>query len=281
MLRPMKTSMVSALVVGLGSTLLVVGAARAGVTMVIQRGKGAEASQSTVYIEGERLRAESGAKQGHDTDVIMDGKARKMIMIKPSERSYTEMTEADMKKMKGQVDAMRAQAAERMKNLPPEQRKQMEKMMAGMGMGDGKVPKLDFKPMGQKKTVNGFACDMYSVLKDGVPTEEDCVAPWGAKVLQKSDIEGFRKFAEDMAKNLGMSGQNEMFQQFEKYPGLPITRHILDGSMPDEEIKSIKRGSIPESQFAVPAGYTKKDLPAMGGPGMGGPGHHGGPAPKP
>jgi hypothetical protein len=178
---------------------------------------------------------------------------------------------------------MRAQAAERMKSLPPEQRKKMEAMMGPLGAPDGKMPKVDLKAMGQKKTVNGFACEMYRVSRDGVPKEEDCIAPWSAKVLQKSDFEGFRKFAEEMAKEMGVAGtQNDMFQQYDKFPGLPITRHMLDGGE-DEQIESIKRGSIPESLFTVPAGFTKKELPPMGGPGMGGPGghHHGGPPPKP
>jgi hypothetical protein len=149
-------------------------------------------------------------------------------------------------------------------------------------MPDGKMPKIEFKPMGQKKTVNGFACDMYRVLHDGVAKEEDCVAPWSAKVLQKSDFEGFRKFAEDIAKEMGVGrGGNDMLAQMDKYPGLPVSRHMLEGGE-DEEIKSVKRGAIADSVFTVPAGYTKKDLPTMGGPGMGGPGgrHHGGPPPS-
>jgi hypothetical protein len=285
MLRPMKTSTLVALGVALGSTLPFAGAARAGLTMVVQRGAGADASQSTLYIDNDRIRVEGQGKPPHDTNIIMDARAKKMVMINVSEKSYTEMTEADMKKMRVQVDAMRAQAAERMKSLPPEQRKKMEQMMAGMGMPGGKLPKVEFKAMGQKKTVNGFACEMYRVLRDGVAKEEDCVSPWSAKVIQKSDMEGFRKFAEEMAKELGAGGnQAEMFQQFDKYPGLPITRHMLDGEGRDEEIKSVKRGSISDGLFTVPAGYTKKELPMMGGPGMGGPGmggpgghHHGGP----
>jgi hypothetical protein len=299
MLRPHKettTMKTTTMAVALGTTMLFAGAARAGVTMVVQRGPAATASTSTIYLDGDRIRVEGAQKTQRDTSVIVDGAAKKMIMINATEKSYMEMTEADIKKMKAQVDAMRAQAMERMKNLPPEQRKQMEKMMGGMGAmpgADAKPAKLDFQAMGQKKTVNGFACDMYKVSRDGVPKEEDCISPWSAKVLQKSDFEGFRKFAEEMAKQMGSTGaQNDMMEQFEKFPGLPITRHPLDGG-DDEEIKSVKRGSIPAAQFAVPAGYTKKEVPqmgapgmghhggpGMGGPGMGGPGHHpGGPKP--
>jgi hypothetical protein len=295
MLRAMKMTMTmktTAFSLAVGATSLFGGVAHAGITMVVLRGAPATATQSTLYLDGDRIRVEGSGKPSHETNVIVDAGAKKMIMINVSEKSYMELTESDMKKMRTQVDAMRAQAAERMKNLPPEQRKQMEKMMAGMGAPDGKLPKVTFQSMGQTKTVNGFSCEMYRILRDGVAKEEDCVSPWSAKVLQKGDFEGFRKFAEEMAKEMGGAGggQRDMFEQFDKFPGLPITRHMLDGGE-DEEIKSIKRGSIPASQFAVPAGYTKKEMPTMGGPGMGGPGmggpgmrgHRpmGGPGPKP
>jgi hypothetical protein len=278
----MKTSKVLALGVVLGSTLSFAGAARAGVTMVVKRGAGAAAAKSTITLDNDRVRVEGQGNGPREGNIIMDGRARKMVMINVSEKSYTELTEADMKKMGAQIAAMRAQAAEQMKNLPPEQRKKMEAMMGNMGTPDGKMPKVELKAMGQKKTVNGFACDMYRVSRDGVAKEEDCIAPWGPKVLQKSDFENFRKFAEEMAKSMGVTGtQNDMFQQYDKFPGIPVSRHMLDGGE-DEEIESIKRGSVAESLFTVPAGYTKKEMPMMGGPGMGPGGrHHGGPPPKP
>ncbi|HVZ70996.1 MAG TPA: DUF4412 domain-containing protein [Polyangia bacterium] len=264
------------------ATFLSAGAARAAVTIVIQRGQAPATTQSTLYLDGDRMRVEGvSGPTNHDANVIVDGAAKKMTVLNAAEKSYMEITEEDMKMMRARVDAMRAQAEERMKNMPPEQRKQMEAMMAKMGApaaGDDKPVKLEFKATGEKKTVNGFACEMYKVVRDGAVKEEDCISPWSAKVLQKSDLEGFRKFAENMAKSLGPMGhgaQNEMLDRLDKFPGLPITRHVLDGG-PDEEIKSVKRGAIAASNFTVPAGYTKKELP-MGGP-MGGPGgpHHGG-----
>jgi hypothetical protein len=173
------------------------------------------------------------------------------------------------------MKGMRAQAAERMKSMPPEQRKQMEKAMGG---ADAKPTELKFEKAGGKKTVNGFSCEMYKVLEDGKPKEEDCIAPWSSSILTRADFAGLRKFAEDMAKSVGTmaggTGKNA-FQQFDKYPGFPVTRHPLDpAEHEDEVLKSVKRGSIPASTFAVPAGYTKKPLPMPGMMGGGGP-HHG------
>jgi hypothetical protein len=111
------------------------------------------------------------------------------------------------------------------------------------------------------------------VSDEGGPAkEEDCIAPWGSAIVQKSDFAGLRKFIDDIAKSsAAMGGGNgrEMLDRFDKYPGFPVTRHPLEAGMKqDEQLKSAKRGSVPASAFVPPAGYTKKELQmgAMGGP---------------
>ena len=140
-----------------------------------------------------------------------------------------------------------------MKSMPPEQRKRFEEATSN------KPHELTFEKLGAKKTVNGFSCEMYRVSENGKPREEDCIAPWSSKVLQKSDFAGMQKFAEQMAKDMGGMGGNRMLERFEKYPGFPVAQHPLQPGAPDEELKSVKRGTIPGAMFAVPAGYIKKD----------------------
>jgi Domain of unknown function (DUF4412) len=255
------------------ASLLVGGRAHAGVTLVMQRGAN---TQSVLYVDGDKMRMENpgeGSSQ-RATTVIVDAAGKRMLMVDEAAKTYTEITEADMKRFGAQLEARRAEMEERTKSMPPEQRKRIEDMMGGKA---GKPRELKFERMGDKKTINGFSCEMYHVLEDATPKEEDCVAPWSASVLQRSDFEGLRKFAEDMAKStgtMGSGGGRQMFEQFDKYPGFPVTRHPLEaGRGEEEQLKSVKRGSIPAVKFAVPAGFTKKPLPmgAMGG----GPPHHG------
>ena len=234
---------------------LLSGRAQAGVTVVMQRGA---AATSTLYIEGDKMRAENPGATNRPTIVIIDAAGKRFFMINEAEKTYFVMTEADMK-------ARRAEMDERVKSLPPEQRKRIEQMMGG-APGE-KSPELKFERTGEKKTINGFACDVYHVLEGSTPKEEDCLASWSAKILQRSDFAGLRKFAEDMAKDVGVAGR-QMFQQFDKYPGFPVLRHPLEpGQHEDEELKSVKRGSIPAEMFAVPAGFTKKESPMGMGPG--------------
>jgi Domain of unknown function (DUF4412) len=247
------------LLCALAAPLVLGGRAQAGVTVVMQRGA---STISTLYIDGDKMRAENPGAANRAAVVIIDAAGKKFLMVNDADKSYFEMTEAGMK-------ARRAEMDEKMKSLPPEQRQRIEQMLGKPG---DKPPELKFEKTGVKKTVNGFSCEVYRVLEGAMPKEEDCLAPWGAGILQRSDFAGLRKFAEDMAKSMGATGR-QMFEQFDKYPGFPVTRHPLEpGKGEDEQLKSVKRGSIPASMFAVPAGFTKRDSPmGMGSPGMGSP----------
>jgi hypothetical protein len=252
--------------------------AEAGVTMVMQRGADA---QSTLYIDGDKLRMETPG--GPQRTVVIDAASKRISMINDEAKTYMEFTEADMKRVGAMATARCAEMREKTKSMPDEQRKRVEGMMGALcAAKDAKAPELKFEKLGQKKSVNGFSCEMYRVVENGKGKEEDCLAPWSANLLQRSDFAGLRKFAEEMAKDSGAmapGGASQTFEQFDKYPGFPVSRHPLEagpmGMGPDEQLKSIKRGPIAADKFAVPAGYKKTEIP-MGGPGGGGMGHHGG-----
>jgi hypothetical protein len=264
------------LVVGLAASLLVTARARAGITITSQKGAG----PTTMYVEGERLRIDTPERDERVTAVVFDGPTKRFVMINDHDRTYTEITEEDRKRIRAQLDAMRPMMQERMKSLPPEQRKQMEEMM---GSGD-KPHDWKFEATGEKKTVNGFACSVYRVTEDGVLREQDCISPWSAGVVKKSDFAAVAKMAQEMLQGMGGMGgaRSSIFARIDKAPGIPISRLPMgEGGKPGEEeqIKSVKRGAVPTSMFAIPAGYTKKELPAMG-MGMGPGGRHHGPPPQ-
>ncbi len=229
-------------------------------------------------VDGDKVRVDNPERQATATSVIIDAAAKKMMILDDHAKTYVEITQEDAKRMRGQMAAMRTQMQERMAAMPPEQRKQMQEMMDKMGASAaGAEPAkpvkhtFKFESLGGKKTVNGMACQMYKVIRDGKPTEEDCISPWSAGLLKKSDVEGLRKFSEEMISGMGLGDaarSQQMFEGFDQYPGVPITRVPLqeDGTRGEEDqVKSITRESIPASRFALPAGYTKKDISsAMG-----------------
>jgi hypothetical protein len=251
------------------TTLALGGRAHAGITMVMQRGA---SPPSTLFIEGAKMRADDTG--GKDHAVIIDAASKRVLMINHQDHSYTEMTEEDRKRLRDRLATMRAQMQERMKTMPPEQRKRVEDMMAGMGGAGATAPKIEvkFEKMGAKKTINGFACEMYRMLENGQLREEDCISPWSASVVQKSDFAALRKFGEEMAKDLGgAAGNNPMLERMDRYPGIPISRVSIDAAGKrgeEEQLKSVKRGAIASDRFELPSGYTKKEGPmGVGGPG--------------
>jgi hypothetical protein len=262
----------------LAAPLLASGRAHAGVTLVMQRGND---PTSTLYLDGDKMRAENAKTSGEHT-VIIDAANKKMMTINDAEKTYMEITQADMERMAGFIASQRAAMEERMKSMPPEQRKKMEEMMGGQMMGGAAKPHdFKFEKMGGKKTVSGFSCEMYRISEDGKPKDEVCLAPWSPSFITRADFGGLIKFSQEMQKSLGnlAGGNRHPFDQFDKAPGFPVLRHPLEPGQEDEVLKSLKRGSIPASTFAVPAGYTKKEMPM--GPMMGGRPHGMGGKPVP
>jgi hypothetical protein len=262
-----------------GSALLAVTAllvaptvVHAATTIVVQRGK---QGSSTIYADGDHLRMDLGGAAPTALGkgfVIIDAAARKMVMVHDRDKTYTEITEDDMKKMKGQMQAARAQMADRMKNMTPEQRAKMEAMLGPgaaqmIGGGSDKPHAWKFEPLGGTKVVNGFSCETYRVLLDGVAHEEDCISPWSAGLVKRAEFAALEKFGENMSQDLGFGPNGGAMPLFHQYPGMPIVRVVLEpGGVRGEEhqVKSITHGAISPSLFAVPAGYTKRELPQPG-----------------
>jgi hypothetical protein len=213
----------------------------------------------TIYADGKHLRLESPGEK--ESVAILDAASGKLVVIDDKEKSYTEITEADMKHMAQQLGAARAQIEQQMEKLSPEDRKQAEKALGAMAkdLKGSKKSEWKFQPLGQKKTVNGMSCEMYKVTLDGKPHEEDCILPWSSSLLKKSDFTGLESFGKSLNQAFGAPG-GQGIPLFSDFPGLPISRVPADGDEP-EQVKSVRQGSAPAGAFSVPSGYTKKPLP--------------------
>jgi hypothetical protein len=276
MLRPLR---LLSLAVG-APIVLAGGLCRAGVTIVFQRG---DQVVSTTLVEGPRMRVEGVGSGGHEGAMIIDGAGKRQIIVNDAEKSYIVMTPEDMRHARQRMAEARAQAMQRLKNLPPEERQKIEAMMGkkmdlGGPMGLTKPPVIKYEKLGAKRNIAGHDCVTYRVLWDGKPHTEECVVGWNAGVVKKSDFAALRPYVEEAAKASGRA--DDLLAQLQKAPGFPIARVRLDepeGRGPEEWLKSVERGPIPADKFEIPSGYTKKEMPTMpapgapGGPPMGGP----------
>lgn len=258
--------------------LLVSSLAQAGAVLVSERKQKGETTNVTLTVEGARLRIDGMRQQrGGASALIFDGEAKKLMAITTDDKTYMELTEADVQALGGQMATMRAAMEAQLAGMPPEQRKQVEAMMAarggGMpGAGAGPAKKRaerTYKSVGQKKTVRGFPCEMYKVLVDGKAIEESCFADWSRAGVGPEDFKGLEKlkeFVSSLTSQFGGTVQDDSFVDFTRAPGFPVARAGLgeNGSVEwTEELVSAKRQSVPADKFSVPPGYTKK---AMGPP---------------
>src|SRR6185436_836774 len=218
--------------------LLTSSAASAGVTLTYERKKAdGEGGTAVMMFDSNRIRMDGmggGGRRGGGNSgaIILDAGAKKMIMMEPEKKTYHEMTEADAKAMKERMDGMRAQMQERIKSLPPDQRKQAEEAMGRFGGGGGQI-EIKYEPLGGKKKIAGFACETYKVKIGTFSTTESCIAPWGSNLITKAEAEQFKKAFAEMEKAFaGLGGMRA--GDWSKAPGIPVEQtHMGQDGKPE------------------------------------------------
>jgi hypothetical protein len=233
---------------------------------------GARASSQGLYFETTKSSGNTEKawySPGKFKSVDSDGKGvivlidkETIIQLDPENKSYTEMTFADIKKMsdagKGMLDAM---MKKRLESLSPEKRKMMEERMATMNQGSHSETKYDVTNTGESKTISGFPCTKYIVKRNG----EDFETIWATKALGNVDAvhKDMEAFSSKMASALNM--KNAPLSWFKEIPGFPIETEREHGDA--STVSHVEKRSVSNAEFEVPAGYTKeqpKGLENMG-----------------
>jgi hypothetical protein len=194
------------------------------------------------------------------TVMILRMDQEKIYTVDPAKKTYSEMTFADMEAYAKKAGEKMAQYREKMKNMPPEQRKQIEAMTGMMGGTEGPV---EISATGEKKSVDGFSCAKYVMKRGG----KEMMTLWVTK-----DVAGFdnlrkdwMEFGKRMAALTNMSGLGDAYQKIDGFP-METDMDIM-GKMTTVVTKVEKR-TTPAGEFSVPAGYTKTESPLMGKPGQ-------------
>jgi len=236
-----------------------------GVVFVQKETRGTQSTTSKVQMDKDHIRAE--ARDGSDeTAFVFDGPKQVARMINISQKTYMELTKAEMDKMKQQMDQMMAQLA----NIPPQQRAMMEQMMQGRGMPGmpTAAPKVDYKQTGSDK-VGQWTCTKYEGSVGGQKTSEVCTVDPKEFGLTAADFAAAQQLAEFM-KALIPTAADRMFVngtvQSQGFAGVPVRRVTFRNGAVESttETTEFKRESLPASLFDPPAGFRKESMPAMG-----------------
>ncbi len=176
----------------------------------------------------------------------------KVYTVRAKEKTYSVMTFAEIEQMGKKMNAQMEQLQKQMKDMPEEQRKMMEKMLGGKTPGAQKEPKIEVIKTGEQKTINGFACRHYSVLRDG----KEEISLWVT-----SDVKGFAAMKQDfMEQSRRMSamtpgGFKGIVEAMQKVDGFPIETEM--GDMMKTTVTKVDMKTVASSEFEVPAGFTR------------------------
>jgi len=199
-------------------------------------------------------------------DVMIDLKSGDITVMNSTDKTYYVMTQKDMDEMTARLKEMMnspemKQMQERMKNLPPEQRKKMEAMM-------GSAMAVDVEKSGTR-TIAGYKCENWTITIGQYSKMEQCVTT--DLKFPAAAWEQFKKFTDRskaMMSAMGpmVSSFTKMQDEMQKVKGFPIatkqTTTIMGRStVTTSELTSVSRGPIPASAWQIPAGYKQVDSP--------------------
>jgi hypothetical protein len=233
----------------------------AAVSIVSESATGSRTSTQTILIDSTRMKSEMTSTSGEGATVLFltDGGRDRMVLLDKTKNEYREIDQQSMAQMTGQMQGAMAQLNERLKNMPPEQRAMLEKMMKGsMPPGFGQAAKPDpisYKAVGST-TINGFACTMHEGTRGGEKVVEVCAAQPSQLKVSPADMQVFEKlkqFTAAMTDQVGNFARG-IDQYFDTgVPGFPVRRVTYSGGQVTHrsEVKSVGRVNVGDADFSL------------------------------
>jgi hypothetical protein len=216
-----------------------------------------------VYIQNGNGRFAS--QEGQATIV----KGDTMYIVDENEKSYVVFDKATMEKLAVQINSAMEKMKEQLSKLPPDQRAQVEQVMAAQMPGlDGKEYVVEAVDTGKSDKVDGRTCRLWDVKRNGELDEQLCVVPYSALPGKENLPTVFAKFAklfEEMAKSVPMltGMMTSEFNTMTRVNGFPVrTRPYENGKLGTIEqiVKVWREEAVSASMFEIPAGYTQKQM---------------------
>jgi hypothetical protein len=197
----------------------------------------------TQYLGAQKIRTTDG-----ESDTIVDVAGGMYTVINHKKKEYYQFTR----------DEMMAAMAKFEQQMAGPMGAMMEKMMGGK-VGEVNVQK------GAARKVAGYDCTAYTVTLGDNMRYELCAAE--ALSIPPAYYDALK----GPYSMMGPMGRRfvKVFEEMKKIKGVPVA---FNGNVNVMSIKmnmaseatEVKRGAIPESAFAVPAGYKKRDSPFKG-----------------
>ena len=257
----------------------------------VMKGGGDDNNRQRLFLQQNRLKTLVMDGANVTNAVVMDLDAQTITQIDYKQRAYTTATAAEyaalmrqgfekMGEAAGQMQSQMKELEEQLKNLPPEQRRQIEAMMK-QAQGAQRSPaqpqakpedctpeKVDVKRTGKSITVAGYEASGYQVFTNGKLDSEVWIAP-AITAAREIDPQKLERMMKEMMKALPhcpprgqMFGADPMWKLMKD--GYPVRSVDKDGGSVIEVVKAESR-SLGATEFQAPAGFARKTLQEMMG----------------
>ena len=236
----------------------------------------AEISEMSVDGRWIKMDQKSSADQPPKNTMIFRGdrgESGQMLIVDHGGKGYFVMDQQTMSGMADQMNLVMQQMRAQLKNMPPERRAMVEKMMKSRGnigvQAQPPRPVAEVTRTGESDTVNGYPCVKYEVTRGGQKVRELWVTDW-------DNVEGgdeavvamvaMAKFGEELLSAASGSVPFKLpetpFVEIDKMNGFPVsTRSFDNGRLTNETtLRSSRRQAIDPAAFEPPSGYRKQTM---------------------
>lgn len=267
----------------LGSALTLPAIADTHITFVDDQGKVA----SQIFVKGGKVRVEGG-EGGSQSVGIYDTASNSMTVLMAGQKKYLLFDSTTAAQMGAQADATQQaaqaqlaqhqaemdQANKQMEtaeaNLTPEQKAQVQQMMAqhpgAMPPSTGGGLQVATKELGTSETVAGHSCKDVEVTINGRVTSTDCVVSspgeLGIPSADLKTLQAMRAGMQKLTSQMGLMGQGMSAMMGTGF-AIKTTRQSFrnfKATTVTETFKDASSASLNASLFQTPAGYTQTTM---------------------
>ncbi len=215
---------------------------------------------STIQIRADKVRMGSSNSKIY---TIYDSNKQTLYTINPEVKQYMATTLKSIKKNMRAAVAMQARLKDNLKKksaeMPEEQRKVLEaKTAATERKKQAKPAKIETQAKNKTETVQGLTCKVFTILSDGKPIKETCIAKQGIDTEDMAQLQTLFDFmksvAEATAKIRNLPAPDAgLLPNYQG--GLVIKAQALPNGA-KSELSKLSNDKLDAALFELPATYT-------------------------
>jgi len=204
------------------------------------------------------------------TDVLYEHENDRFVIINHKEKSWLIVNREKVDSMSAQAEGIRSTIAG---SLSPDQQEQLSGMLANMGVEgfSTKQPSAgkEYLNTTEIRSINGFRCSVFRVMKDAQLDTEMCVASGDLPGMPTADYQTLKAMyvlsdyivnkADGLPVDIGATLPD---LGGGKIGGLPVSVTDIDDAV-TVTLRKITQQAIDPARLSVPSGYEETSLPAL------------------